>query len=353
MEGIITQLLSLILGLLTLISGFFVTSSAVQDTGNDTTENTTVAGVTIPQSILDGILPNGNSTTGTTTDIATTTGDTQDAATNNTVVVPTNTVQVNESDTTSSNNNSGSTNDVSQYTLSDVAAHSTQSDCWTAIDGKVADITNYFGKHPAGDGMLAQSCGVDSTDAFRAIAKHIPGGLTVFDEYVIGVLVDQKTTSAQTTQNTTTAQNQVQTQTQSTSTNTDTSTGTSSTATAIQDTTTNTTTAATTTNTTAATTQASQQNTSAITTPTSYDGLVQYCADQGYKIRAYTVSDVALHDTQSDCWVIVDGKVADISQYFGYYAGGDAALAGACGTNATAFFDGNTDVRRYQIGVVR
>jgi len=54
--------------------------------------------------------------------------------------------------------------------LTDLAKHSTQTDCWTAIRGDIYDISSFFGKHPGGDGVLLKLCGKDGTEAFTK--KH-------------------------------------------------------------------------------------------------------------------------------------------------------------------------------------
>jgi cytochrome b involved in lipid metabolism len=55
-------------------------------------------------------------------------------------------------------------------TLADVAKHTTESDCRTAINGTVYDVTAFFGKHPGGDKNLFRVCGIDATQVFER--KH-------------------------------------------------------------------------------------------------------------------------------------------------------------------------------------
>lgn len=52
-------------------------------------------------------------------------------------------------------------------TLAEVANHKTESDCRTAINGTVYDVTAFFGKHPGGDKNLFRVCGIDATVAFE------------------------------------------------------------------------------------------------------------------------------------------------------------------------------------------
>lgn len=53
----------------------------------------------------------------------------------------------------------------------------------------------------------------------------------------------------------------------------------------------------------------------------------------------YTKDDVAKHSTKDDCWTIIDNKVYDITSYIPRHPGGNNILS-ACGTDGTAFFNG-------------
>jgi len=54
------------------------------------------------------------------------------------------------------------------YTLSDVAAHNTPGDCWSAIDGKVYDLTGWIDQHPGGAQRIIDLCGTDGSAGFDA-----------------------------------------------------------------------------------------------------------------------------------------------------------------------------------------
>lgn len=73
-------------------------------------------------------------------------------------------------------------------TLASVAQHASASDCWTAIDGKVYDITSYIGSHPGGRRAILEACGKDATVLFETqggggshsnTAKNILAGFAV------------------------------------------------------------------------------------------------------------------------------------------------------------------------------
>jgi cytochrome b involved in lipid metabolism len=50
--------------------------------------------------------------------------------------------------------------------MAEIGKHNNQSDCWMLINGKVYDITSFFGSHPGGNGTMISSCGRDATDAY-------------------------------------------------------------------------------------------------------------------------------------------------------------------------------------------
>jgi hypothetical protein len=41
-----------------------------------------------------------------------------------------------------------------------VSAHNSQSSCWSAIDGKVYDLTDWIRQHPGGAARILNICGV-------------------------------------------------------------------------------------------------------------------------------------------------------------------------------------------------
>lgn len=57
------------------------------------------------------------------------------------------------------------TEEVQTFTISEVAVHNSESDCWTTINGSVYDITSYVPRHPGGDEILL-ACGTDGTSLF-------------------------------------------------------------------------------------------------------------------------------------------------------------------------------------------
>jgi cytochrome b involved in lipid metabolism len=56
----------------------------------------------------------------------------------------------------------------SSYTLANVAQHNSATSCWSAISGKVYDLTGWINQHPGGPGHILALCGSDGSAAFNA-----------------------------------------------------------------------------------------------------------------------------------------------------------------------------------------
>ncbi len=56
--------------------------------------------------------------------------------------------------------------------------------------------------------------------------------------------------------------------------------------------------------------------------------------------KEYTLEEIAMHATKTDCWFAIEGTVYDVTKYIeaNKHAGGDAILEG-CGKDATTLFN--------------
>lgn len=54
------------------------------------------------------------------------------------------------------------------YTMAQVATHNSATSCWSAINGKVYDLTNWINQHPGGPDHILSICGKDGSSAFNA-----------------------------------------------------------------------------------------------------------------------------------------------------------------------------------------
>ncbi len=76
-------------------------------------------------------------------------------------------------------------------------------------------------------------------------------------------------------------------------------------------------------------------------------------------VPIFTLEDVALHNTETDCWLVVNGMVLDVTGFIASHPGERAILNG-CGKDATALFEGVSNhvgrafglLSSYQIGTL-
>ncbi|XP_010937875.1 cytochrome b5 [Elaeis guineensis] len=55
--------------------------------------------------------------------------------------------------------------------------------------------------------------------------------------------------------------------------------------------------------------------------------------------KLYSMKEASQHNTQEDCWVVIDGKVYDVTKYLDDHPGGDDVLLSAAGKNSTEEFE--------------
>ncbi len=55
---------------------------------------------------------------------------------------------------------------------------------------------------------------------------------------------------------------------------------------------------------------------------------------------ALTAAEVAQHTTESDCWIIVNNGVYNVTNYAPIHPGGKKEIVSLCGKDATSAFDG-------------
>ncbi|MBU2100104.1 cytochrome b5 domain-containing protein [Candidatus Micrarchaeota archaeon] len=54
--------------------------------------------------------------------------------------------------------------------------------------------------------------------------------------------------------------------------------------------------------------------------------------------KTFSLSEVAEHNSKQDCWLVLSGKVYDVTDFIGSHPGGAAILEG-CGKDATELFE--------------
>ncbi|HBC70780.1 TPA: hypothetical protein DCZ46_02355 [Candidatus Campbellbacteria bacterium] len=76
-----------------------------------------------------------------------------------------------------------------KFTTTEVAKHSSESDCWVIINEKVYDLTSYIPMHPGGQSEIINRCGGDATIPFNRERKHSNAGVQAeLAYYILGSL---------------------------------------------------------------------------------------------------------------------------------------------------------------------
>ncbi|KAJ7547142.1 hypothetical protein O6H91_08G071600 [Diphasiastrum complanatum] len=55
--------------------------------------------------------------------------------------------------------------------------------------------------------------------------------------------------------------------------------------------------------------------------------------------KVYSFQDVSVHNSSNDCWLIIDGRVYDVTRFLDEHPGGDEVLLAATGKDATQDFE--------------
>jgi cytochrome b involved in lipid metabolism len=54
-----------------------------------------------------------------------------------------------------------------EFSLDEVRKHNNNQDAWTAVNGRVYDITKFLYQHPGGYSVISRAMGIDGTAVFR------------------------------------------------------------------------------------------------------------------------------------------------------------------------------------------
>ena len=76
-------------------------------------------------------------------------------------------------------------------------------------------------------------------------------------------------------------------------------------------------------------TQVNNSNTNSVVTNT-----IKNITSSG-KSLTLDMKEVAKHNKQTDCWMVISGKVYDITSFFGSHPGGNGTMVSSCGKDAT------------------
>lgn len=73
-----------------------------------------------------------------------------------------------------------------QVTKRELAKHNKIDDAWTAIRGRVYNITEYFSFHPGGEEELMRGAGIDATTIFDEVFSFSGCASWIFQKHLIG-----------------------------------------------------------------------------------------------------------------------------------------------------------------------
>ena len=74
------------------------------------------------------------------------------------------------------------------YTLVAISSHSSSSSCWSAISGKVYDLTSFITKHPGGSQAILAICGKDGSELFDGQHGMDPRAKGLLPNFYLGYL---------------------------------------------------------------------------------------------------------------------------------------------------------------------
>lgn len=74
------------------------------------------------------------------------------------------------------------------YTMAQVKANKSASKCWSVINEKVYDLTDWINAHPGGAGAIISLCGTDGTQSFLAMHRNQSKPESRLSSYLLGPL---------------------------------------------------------------------------------------------------------------------------------------------------------------------
>ena len=187
------------------------------------------------------------------------------------------------------NATSSSTTIVKSFILNstEIAKHNSLGDCWLLINNKVYNVTSYLSSHPGGVGTMTPYCGREATAAFdtKDIGKpHSASATSMLVQYFIGNLNQNigptPTTPAKTTK------------------------------------------------------PAVTPPTNKIPTPTPIPTPVVTPTNTNIVLNT---AEVAKHNSASNCWMIISGKVYNFTSFISSHPGG-SSMVPYCGLDGTSSF---------------
>jgi len=85
------------------------------------------------------------------------------------------------------NNSENKSSDKKEYSMEEIAKHTTTEDLWVAIHGKVYNVSPFLDDHPGGPEILKENAGLDVTEEFEEV-YHSESARKMLDDLLVGHL---------------------------------------------------------------------------------------------------------------------------------------------------------------------
>ena len=92
--------------------------------------------------------------------------------------------------TSASASPSASTGETGGITMAEVAQHNSSNDCWSAIDGKVYNLTQWIDRHPGGAIVIKSLCGKDGSGGFNGQHQGQKRPADELTRFLVGTLAN-------------------------------------------------------------------------------------------------------------------------------------------------------------------
>lgn len=190
------------------------------------------------------------------------------------------------SDIKSENTSPAPSSEPSGLLVAKIAEHSSPTDCWITISGKVYNVTKFLDLHPGGGFTITPYCGKDATQAFSSKDRnpsqsHTQTAVEMLKQYYIGDVSSNVSKTTPLPLNTV------------------------------------------------------SKFTVATTKP-----IIANPTNPPLTTSSVTLStaEVSAHNTTSNCWLIISNNVYNVTNYLVAHPGGVSVIANYCGKEATLAF---------------
>lgn len=158
----------------------------------------------------------------------------------------------------------------------EVAKHSSDSDCWITVSGKIYSVASYIAMHPGGRSTIVNLCGKDATDGFTTrggTGAHSSSAWTMLGTYFLGSIGETVTVPKPVDPNLP---------------------------------------------------YIPKFPPTTINPPAQSSG--------------YSSAELARHSSATDCWIAVNGNVYSVAPYLSMHPGGRTVITNLCGMDASSQF---------------